>query len=373
MSGVIVRDRHLQIDLRAQGFGRERLEIEPTPVNIKYAERLRLEILGKIERGTFALGDYFPNSPRVAKDAPSMTWAEVAAEWKKVKRGEIEHSTAHSYAQTLSSKHFTDWQGLRMNALDYRALMAKLAALPQHPKTWNNIASVLSMVLEYASKAKLLREPLHQHVEMRRAKKPLPDPFTLEEVELMLSKMRNDRGRLYYEFAFFSGLRPSEQIALRWSKVDFKRGTVTIDTAFTRSAEKGTKTGVSREVELTGRALAVLEEQRAVSHLAGDHVFLGMDNLFYTTTKGPLDGWWKPAMKLSGLRHRDARQTRHTFATVCLHAGSTPAWVARQLGHSVEMFYRVYSKWIEAADAGSEVRRLNSFLSGQKTGTQTGT
>jgi integrase len=126
-------------------YGRERLEIEPTPVNIKYAERLRLEILGKIERGTFALGDYFPSSPRVAKDAPSMTWAEVAAEWKKVKRGEIEHSTAHSYAQTLSSKHFADWQDMRMNALDYRALMAKLAALPQHPKTWNNIASVLSM------------------------------------------------------------------------------------------------------------------------------------------------------------------------------------------------------------------------------------
>ena len=373
MSGVIVRDRHLQIDLRAHGYGRERLEIEPTPVNIKYAERLRMEILGKIERGTFALGDYFPKSPRVAKDAPSMTWAEVAAEWKKVKRGEIEHSTAHSYAQTLSSKHFADWQVMRMNALDYRALMAKLAALPQHPKTWNNIASVLSMVLEYAFKAKLVREPLHEHIEMRRPTKPQPDPFTLSEAQLMLSKMRNDRGRLYYEFAFFSGLRPSEQIALRWSKVDFRRGTVTVDTAFTRSAEKGTKTGVSREVELTGRALAALEQQRAVSQLASDHVFLGMDNLFYTTTKGPLDCWWKPAMKLSGLRSRDARQTRHTFATICLHAGSTPAWVARQLGHSVEMFYRVYSKWIEAADAGSEVRRLNSFLSGQKTGTQTGT
>ena len=225
------------------------------------------------------------------------------------------------------------------------------------------------MVLEYAFKAKILREALHENIEMRRPQKAQPDALTLEEVEILLAKVRNERGRLYYEFAFFSGLRPSEQIALRWSKVDFRRGTVTVDTAFTRSAEKGTKTGVAREVELTDRALAVLESQRAISHLAGDHGFLGMDGLNYTTTKGPLDGWWKPAMRLSGMRYRDARQTRHTFATVCLHAGSTPAWVARQLGHSVEMFYRVYSKWIEAADAGSECRRLNSFLSGQKTGT----
>ena len=189
----------------------------------------------------------------------------------------------------------------------------------------------------------------------------------------MLSKIRNDLGRTFYEFAFFSGLRPSEQIALRWSKVDFRRGTVTVDRAFTRKAEKGTKTGVAREVELTGRALAALERQRAVSQLAGDHVFIGMDGFYYTTTKGPLECWWKPAMRLTGLRHRDARQTRHTFATICLHAGSTPAWVARQLGHSVEMFYRVYSKWIENADAGSEIRRLNGFLSAPKTGTQTGT
>ena len=67
-------------------------------------------------------------------------------------------------------------------------------------------------------------------------------------------------------------------------------------------------------------------------------------------------------MKLSRLRHRDARQTRHTYATLCLHAGLTPAWVAKQLGHSVEMFYGVYSKWIEGGDHGAERRKLDAFI-----------
>jgi len=34
-----------------------------TPVNIKYADRLKSEIQGKIERNTFLYADYFPTSP----------------------------------------------------------------------------------------------------------------------------------------------------------------------------------------------------------------------------------------------------------------------------------------------------------------------
>jgi integrase len=49
----------------------------------------------------------------------------------------------------------------------------------------------------------------------------------------------------------------------------------------------------------------------------GTHVFVGEDGKPYTTTDGPLEVWWKPAIAASGLRYRDARQTRHTFATIC--------------------------------------------------------
>lgn len=361
-TGVIVRDAHLQLDLRPFGFGKERLDLSPTPANIAYAARLREEIRGRIERGTFSLADYFPDSPRVKQDTNSLTWKQLRTEWLTIKKSEIEHSTLDHYEQTLTSKHFKDWEGLHLPAIDYRKLMAKLAVLPEHPKTFNNVASVLFMVLEYGFKAKLLREPLHEHIEFRKTAKPKPDPFTLAEVDALLPKMREPRGRNFYEFAFFSGLRPSEQIALRWTEVDLRASTVLVKAAITRSKEKGTKTGEERTVELTGRALSALKRQREISQVAGGAVFLGLDGLQYTTTDGPLDAFWKPAMKLAALRYRDARQTRHTFATTCLHAGLKPGWVAAQLGHSVEMFYRVYSKWIEAQDAGAERRKLDDFL-----------
>ena len=371
-TGVIVRDAHLQIDLRAQGFGRERLDLPPTPGNIKYAERLRAEILGKIERGTFALADYFADSPRVKADAPSLTFKQLAAEWLSIKGPELQHSTLDHYTQTIESYHFNGWRGKHLVDLDYRQTMALLAALPENPKTFNNVASVFRQILEYGYKARLLREALHKHVVMRKHQKPGPDPLDLAEVDLLLARMRDTQARNYYEFAFFSGLRPSELIAMQWAKVDLHKGTVMVDVALTRWQEKGTKTGTTRTVELTSRARAALDRQRAVTQLAGGHVFVDSEGKSFTTTDDPLRTWWKPAMKLSGLRHRDARQTRHTFATICLMAGITPGWVAQQQGNSPEMFFRVYSRWIEGADKGAERRKLDAFLAPKKS-PETGT
>lgn len=371
MPGVIIRKNAIQIDLRAQGYGKEPLALSPTPANLRYAEKLRLEILGKIERGTFDLAEYFPTSPRAAKPAEpvaapaaAVTLGDVFKEWLTVKRPELQHSSAGHYKQTLESYHFDTVRCARADTFTFRDLKLLLAGLPEHPKTFNNVASVFSMALEYGHSAKLIPEPLHLQVAMRKNQKPEPDPFTLEQVEQLLSAFKDQRARDYYEFAFFSGLRPSEQIALQWAKVDLRAGTVLVDAALTRGKVKGTKTGVTREVELTTRARAVLERQRKVTQLAGGLVFVDADGEAFTTTDGPLKDWWKPAMKLSGIRQRDARQTRHTFATVCLMAGITPAWAARQMGHSVEMFYRVYSRWIDRADKGAERRKLDGYISG---------
>jgi integrase len=44
--------------------------------------------------------------------------------------------------------------------------------------------------------------------------------------------------------------------------------------------------------------------------------------------------FWNPTLRALGLRHRDAYQTRHTFASTLLMGDSNPAWIARQLGHA---------------------------------------
>ncbi len=54
-------------------------------------------------------------------------------------------------------------------------------------------------------------------------------------------------------------------------------------------------------------------------------------------------------MTRSGLRHRNAYQCRHTYASAMLTAGQNPWYVAQQLGHvDVQMVFRVYGKFIAA-------------------------
>ena len=54
--------------------------------------------------------------------------------------------------------------------------------------------------------------------------------------------------------------------------------------------------------------------------------------------------YWTPTLKRLGIRYRRPYNMRHTYATTMLMASMTPAFCARQLGHSVDIFLRTYAK-----------------------------
>ena len=73
--------------------------------------------------------------------------------------------------------------------------------------------------------------------------------------------------------------------------------------------------------------------------------------------------YFQAATKRLGLCHRAPKQTRHTFATICLMSGANLAWVARRLGHpSSKMPFEVYSRWIERADKGLERGKAEAWI-----------
>lgn len=77
----------------------------------------------------------------------------------------------------------------------------------------------------------------------------------------------------------------------------------------------------------------------------------------WPTNFGP---WSLPRGKLPiSLKHP---LRRHTYATQMLMAGMNHAFCAKQLGHSVEMFQRTYSKWIDGQQDDAEMGRLEAAL-----------
>jgi hypothetical protein len=60
-------------------------------------------------------------------------------------------------------------------------------------------------------------------------------------------------------------------------------------------------------------------------------------------------GSHSPSKRL-GIRHREPYQTRHTFGTLALMAGSNPACIARQMGNTAPIMLKTCAKWIDGAE-----------------------
>jgi len=199
----------------------------------------------------------------------------------------------------------------------------------------------------------------------------------MQEVEKILGKVRErwgDEVHDYYEFAFFSGLRPSEQIESRWDlDVDLTARTLHVQRARVENKVKDTKTYDRRVLELHSRAYAALQRQYARTGLADGYVWLSPFSGHGRKRGNPwLDEhrqsiMFRAVLKLLKMRPRPAKNTRHTYATILLMSGAKPSWAAAQMGHSVDMFMKRYAKWIPGADRGAELAKVEAFT-GQFTG-----
>ena len=176
------------------------------------------------------------------------------------------------------------------------------------------------------------------------------DPFSAEEVDLMLSRAS---GRLesFLAFAFYTGARCCEILALRWDDIDMEAMSISISKSLTDGLVKPrTKTGEDRIVPIFAPLLpyiARLEKERDsewVFSQKRDHLF-GSTSLFG-------NGKWRKFLAECGIPYRSARHTRHTFATHMVERavrGEIPLkWVSQILGHaSLDMTIKVYARFLQ--------------------------
>ncbi|WP_082607827.1 tyrosine-type recombinase/integrase [Acidovorax sp. Root219] len=192
------------------------------------------------------------------------------------------------------------------------------------------------------------------------------DPFAPDEVEEILATIGKQWGEVfqdYFEFSMFAGLRASDQIALMWEDVDLRLGRVVVRRARVMGQNKErTKTHVEREVELNGRALAVLHRQRARTQAVGKQVFYNpATSRAYVDEQKQLQVWTR-SLRTSQVRYRPPKECRDTSVTLALMAGANPVWVANQHGYSVQVMMRGYAKWIPSADKGSNLAAVNQAI-----------
>lgn len=351
---------------------RERIKLKPTPPNLKRAERHRAAILDAIERGTFDYATTFPDSPRrllfIERQGEALLTRDYLDAWLERAQKRLKSSTYDDYRKIVEHLLIPKFGKTILADLSRPAIRDWLAGIEASNKRLANIQSVLRSALQDAVSDDLIENnPLYGwKYENKEAVKRDDDvdPFSSEEQGAILSCL-SGQVRNLIKFAFWTGLRTSELVALDWGDIDWRRGIVRVSRSLTQVAEdfEDTKTRAGRrEVKLLAPALEALKDQKAHTYVKNAEVF--QDPRWGERWAGdqPIrQGFWVKALQLAKVRYRRPYQTRHTYASMMLSAGESPMWVAQQMGHSDwTMIARVYGRWIPetAPEAGNKAVAL---------------
>ncbi|MGH6646453.1 site-specific integrase [Aquabacterium sp.] len=194
--------------------------------------------------------------------------------------------------------------------------------------------------------------------------------MTIDERDRVLAHFKKKydlRVWAYFAWMFFTGMRPEEAIALRWSDVDFGRQEVLVQRVRTfRGCERdGSKTDDQRTVDLVPEALEALTAMKQYTFMkrteregdddtACDIFENSVTQRTWHDERSQRDHYWAPTLRALGIRRRRAYATRHTYCTTALMGRVNPAYIAAQAGHSVKMLLEVYARGIPGNDNGAE-------------------
>ncbi|MHB1098528.1 MAG: tyrosine-type recombinase/integrase [Burkholderiales bacterium] len=359
---------------------RERIRLEPTPANLKRASNHRAAILDAIDRGTFDYAVTFPESNFAKKlkqeaaeqEANVLTVSSYLDDWLERKFPTLKSSTANGYLKIVNGHLIPQFGKRPLNAITRSEIKSWAAKLQCGNKSIANILSCFRAALQEAFEDEIIEQnPLAGWV-YRKAEPPKDeddiDPFTFDEQAAILDAMTG-QGRNLIQFAFWTGLRTSELVALNWSDIDWKRGIVSIRRAQTQASKgimESTKTRAgTREVKLLPPAMDALNSQKALTYPKRKEIFQNPRTGERWTGDQPIRRTlWMPALRNAGVRYRNPYQTRHTWASMMLSAGEHPMWVASQMGHKDwGMIRRHYGRWIPDTDPSAGGRAVAQFMS----------
>jgi integrase len=337
---------------------RETLSLEATSSNIKYAARRRAEIINAIERNQFNYADFFPdskNARRFGHISSRVLIKELLDDYLQEVYGKTEYSTYTRYCKVCNTHLYPAFGEIAIQDLTSVTLRKWIQSLTCKKKTIDNIMTPLRAIIERALLDSYIDyNPLDKiklsillKKEQKKSRFKI-DPFDREEINAILNQAKGQIKNLY-QFAFFTGLRPSELMGLRWGDIDWIHNVIRIEETIVDKKTKDPKTEAGfREVLLLPPARRALEEQKAYTFLENKQVFQNpRTGKAWETSQQLRRTAWIHLLKKAGVRYRNPYQTRHTYASMLISQGENVLWVSKQMGHSnMQVTLRRYTNWL---------------------------
>jgi integrase len=367
-------------------FGQDRIQFEfqfegrrfrptllmtPTALNLRRARENLRRIKARIAAGTFSFADEFPDYRYLRKVVDSnelrtcnRVFDEFLAhcEARRAKH-DLSEATLRGYRKAVDRF----WRPRLGEVTFLKVRYSELVRIADAQKNWskktyNNAVSVLRRAFAFgyrdypyqANPANGLRGARLTYCD-----RPRIDPFRIQDAETLIAAIHKDWGEAqgnYDEFRFFTGMRPSEQIALTTQDLDVEQGTLWVSKSKVHGVERdSTKTRQDRLIRLCPRALAVAKRQLALCSRLGSEGAIRHNYLFFAASGDPIESLlstgerWRSTLRRLPVRYRRPYCARHTSVSWNLIAGKNPLYVSRRHGPSVETMWRTYSAWMDGA------------------------
>tara|TARA_R100000951_G_C2628685_1_gene176908 strand:- start:265 stop:1428 length:1164 start_codon:yes stop_codon:yes gene_type:complete len=356
---------------------RPRVRGKPTEANLAKAKRFRESILFSIEQGTFDYASTFPNCKQRHKFelGGSTKFKPFLNRWHKEHLADSDLQDATEDTNSGIVNRLNEKLGKYYLAEITPDLIQKFFKKKTNPitgkklstKTINNYLSVLRPALQNAVNKKLLKENPVDSYEVKGTasnNKEAIEPYSHYEMNTLLNSCTGQLHNIF-KFHFWTGLRPSELIELKYSDID--NGKVFISrkrTACSKKAEKLKTPSSYRSIKLLPDALAAIEDQKQYTYDLQQHIFHNPNTNKPWSSPKPYREAWIRTLNKTDIQYRYPYQIRHTFATMMLGAGENLMWVSYAMGHkSTKETLDTYARWIndDESDEGMKAAERYAF------------
>lgn len=307
-------------------------------------------------------------SPAPLVETSDDTVGSYAAKWLKFISLTKKPSTVTFYADHLRNHVIPALGSVSLTALsrpDCKRFALALRDKKLARTTMAGILTTLSAMLSAAVEddesplvvnpakrlVKLLRDP-NQSKSRRLSRDKF---FTKDEVTVLLTTARQHYPEWYPYFlcGLRTGLRMGELLGLQWGDVDWHRSYIHVQRAWVRGAWTTPKSGSDRTVDMSSQLRSALRLWRL--RQSAEWLRRGLSRpelVFPSRARTPHDHSkvrkiYLAILRKAELRHRSLHAMRHSFISLLLQNGESPAYVQKQVGHqSMDMTINVYGHFM---------------------------
>ena len=365
---IYSRCHKLWVDFRYMGERvREPSGLDDTKRNRELLRKQLDLVIAEIGNGIFDFAARFPQSIKkehfaqlegrtIVKPTEDILFGDYAEKWFEAMKPGMSVGLIRDYTSSLTMHLLPYFGKLPIRQITAVELKKFVAQMKGKKNTKGNALSAKRIQNVMIPFRVILRDALAEYnwpdvadpftrLKLPRPKKYRVLPFNFTEWKILHDALP-DWYKPYFEFAVQTGLRPSEQVALKWTAVDDEY--IHIELSRVRNHEKDDlKTHESRRrIQIRPTLRKILHIQREMTKdMNSPYVFV--NSYGRPILQDKLREVWARVYEKLSIPYRRMYETRHTFASWALALGETPEWVARTLGHvDTSMVYKTYGQYI---------------------------